>query len=58
MLTDQDKQVAHNIIARLFDRPVRDMGGGLKIVSLKNSWMPAEERDLIVSAMRKMLNEK
>lgn len=58
MLTDQDKQIAHKVIARFFDRPVRDMGGGLRIISLGQSWMPVEERDLIVSAVRELLDEK
>lgn len=46
-----DQETSHKIIARLFDLPVRDMGGGLRIVSLEKSWMPVEERDLIVKAV-------
>lgn len=47
-----EQRVAQNVIARLFELPVKDMGGGLRIVSLGSSWLPVEERDLIVRAVR------
>lgn len=50
-MTDQEKETARKVIARLFERPVQDMGGGLRIVSLRVTWIPVEERDLIVKAV-------
>ena len=58
MLTDKDKQIAHDIIAKFFDLKIRDMGGGLRIVSPSPKWWRVEERDLIVAALREMLSEK
>ena len=42
----------YDVIARLFELPVRDMGGGLRIVSLGSSYLPVAERDLIVKAVK------
>lgn len=54
-LTKIEQALAHEIIAYLFDRPVRDMGGGLRIISLSNQWLPADQRDLIVRVLRDAL---
>jgi hypothetical protein len=58
MLSEPDKQIAHNVIAKLFDLKVRDMGGGLRIVELGQKWLPVEERNLIVAALRELLAEQ
>lgn len=54
--TKSEKETGHKVIARLFDLPVRDMGGGLHIVSLKQAWMTAEERNLIVKATSEFIS--
>ena len=46
-----ESTVGHNIIARLFDLPVRDMGAGLRIMYPKPAYLTVEERDLIVKAI-------
>ena len=49
-----EKQTAQDVLAKFFDLPIRDMGGGLRIVSLKQKWMTVEERDLIVKAVKEL----
>lgn len=56
MATEQEKTVAHKILARFFDLPSQDMGGGLTIITLAQRWMPAEERDLIVKAVKDFIS--
>lgn len=56
MATDKESETAHKIFARFFDLPMRDMGGGLRIVSLEQKWMPVEERDLIVKAVKEFIS--
>ena len=55
MATDTEKQAAQKVIAWLFDLPVRDMGGGLRIVSPKPGYISVEERDVIVKAVRALI---
>ena len=52
MPSDEEKQTAHEVLAHFFDRPVRDMGGGLRIVELPQKWMDAKWVDLIKKAVR------
>lgn len=52
MATRAEQELGHKVIARLFDLPVRDMGGGLRIVTPTPGWMTAEERDVIVKAVQ------
>jgi hypothetical protein len=42
---------AHALIARFFEYPVADMGGGLKIVSLPQQWMDVRDVDIIKRAL-------
>lgn len=49
-------KLGHRIIAKFFDPEVRDMGGGLRIIELP-SYITVGERDLIVKAVRKYINE-
>jgi hypothetical protein len=55
MATEAEKQAGHKVIAWLFDLPVRDMGGGLKIVTPAPTWISVEERDVIVKAVHDFL---
>lgn len=47
-----DQKTAHDVIAYFFDRPVKDMGGGLRIIELPQKWMDAEWADLIRRAVK------
>lgn len=56
MATDDEKKIGHDIIAKMFDLKVRDMGGGLRIVSPSPTWWPVEQRDLIVKAVKEFIS--
>lgn len=59
MLSDEEKQTAHDVLAHFFDRPVRDMGGGFRIVELPRKWMDVKDVDLIKKAVAALLaNER
>lgn len=47
MTREQEQAMAHDIIAHFFDRPVRDMGGGMKIIELPRKWMDVRWADMI-----------
>jgi len=47
-----EQQLGHKIIDELFEAEVHDMGGGLRIVSMRKGWLTVEARDLIVRAIQ------
>jgi hypothetical protein len=48
---------AHALIARFFEYPVADMGGGLKIVSLPQQWMDVRDVDIIKRALANLARQ-
>jgi hypothetical protein len=54
----QDRAVGNKIISDLFEPKIHDMGGGLRIVSLKKDWLTVEARDLIVRAVQQYIRDE
>lgn len=50
-------ETGHNILAKLFELPVYGQGSGQRYVSLKNSHITVEERDVIVKAVREWISK-
>ena len=47
-----EDKIIQDVLAFFFDLPILDMGGDLRIVSLPQKWIPVEQRDLIVKAVK------
>lgn len=55
-MSDDEKEIGHRIIDRLFDLPVRDMGAGLRIIYPKPAYLTVEERDVMVKALNEFVH--
>lgn len=53
--TVSEKQAGHKVVAWLFEPAVRDMGGGLRIVTPDPNYLTVEMRDVIVKAVQQFI---